>query len=121
MKPVDYYIQNKQRAQIEKRLDFLINYHLPDDKKELITFQKRLKKYRDYLFTFLYRAKVPPDNNASERAKRNIKVKQKVSGQFRSPKGASQFAILRSVTDTVIKNNRNVLSALDFIANFKTD
>ena len=63
MKPADYYIQNRRRVQIEKRLDFLINYYLPDDKKELITFQKRLKKYRDYLFTFLYRPEVPPDNN----------------------------------------------------------
>ena len=65
MKPADYYIQNRRRIQIEKRFDFLINYDLPDDKKELITFQKRLKKYRDYLFTFLYRPEVPPDNNAS--------------------------------------------------------
>jgi len=121
MKPVDYYIQNNRRAQIEKRLDFLINYYLPDDKKELITFQKRLKKYRDYLFTFLYRPEVPPDNNASERAIRNIKVKQKVSGQFRSPEGSARFAILRSVTDTVLKNNLNVLGALNFIANFETD
>jgi transposase len=121
MKPPDYYIQNKQRTQIEKRLDFLINYYLPDGKKELITFQKRLKKYRDYLFTFLYRPEVPPDNNASERAIRNIKVKQKVSGQFRSPDGSARFAILRSVTDTVLKNNLNVLVTLNFIANFETD
>ena len=121
MKPADYYIQNKRRTQIEKRLDFLINYYLPDDKKELITFQKRLKKYRDYLFTFLFRCEVPPDNNASERAIRNIKIKQKVSGQFRSPEGSARFAILRSVTDTVLKNNLNVLGALNFIANFETD
>ena len=108
MEPVDYYIQNKRRTQLEKRLDFLINYLLPDDKKELTTFQKRLRKYREYLFTFLYRPEVPSDNNASERAIRHIKVKQKVSGQFRSPEGAACFAILRSVTGTVLKNGLNV-------------
>ena len=46
---------------------------------------------------------MPPDNNASERAIRNIKVKQKISGQFKSTNGADIFAILRSITDTVKK------------------
>ena len=53
MDTTDYYIENKRRTQIERRLDFLINYDLPDDKKEAITFQKRLKKYREYLLMFL--------------------------------------------------------------------
>jgi len=121
MDAVDYYIHNPRRIQIEKRLDFLINYELPPDKEELVTFQNRLKKYRDFLLTFLYRPEVPPDNNASERAIRNIKVKQKVSGQFKSPTGAFGFAVLRSVTDTILKNNQNVLGSLQVIANLHTD
>ncbi len=121
MNIVDYYKQDPRRPQFEKRLDFLLNYDLPAGKNELITFQNRLKKYRDYLFTFLYRPEVPPDNNASERAIRNIKVKQKVSGQFRSTNGAFRFAVLRSVTDTVIKNNQRVLNSLGIIANLHTD
>ncbi|MDF1547116.1 MAG: transposase, partial [Bacteroidales bacterium] len=88
---------------------------------ELIRFQKRLKKYREYIFTFLYRPEVPPDNNASERAIRNIKVKQKVSGQFRSADGAFRFAVLRSITDTALKNGLNVLNSLKIIANLQTD
>ena len=117
----DYYIQNYQRATIEKRMSILLNYQISTDKKELITFQKRLVKYQDYLFTFLYHPKVPPDNNASERAIRNIKVKQKVSGQFRTPEGAFGFAVLRSLTDTILKNKQNVLSSLKVIANLHTD
>ncbi|MCK4345552.1 MAG: transposase [Bacteroidales bacterium] len=89
--------------------------------KELVTFQNRLIKYREFIFTFLYHPKVPPDNNASERAIRNIKVKQKVSGQFKSPNGAFGFAVLRSVTDTIIKSNQNVLNSLKIIANLYTD
>ncbi|MBI9064929.1 MAG: transposase [Marinilabiliaceae bacterium] len=42
-------------------------------------------------------------DNLAERAIRNIKVKQKVSGAFRSDRGADIFAITRSVIDTIIK------------------
>jgi transposase len=117
----DYYAHNPERKQIEDRLDKLLNYKLPEDNKELIRFQKRLRKHREYLFTFLYNYNVPPDNNASERAIRNIKVKQKVSGQFKSANGAFGFAVLRSVTDTVIKNNLGVLNSLKIITNLQTD
>ena len=55
---------------------------------------------------------VPPDNNASESALRTFKVKQKVSGLFRSNEGAQTFAVIRSVIDTTIKNQKNVMEAL---------
>ncbi len=45
----------------------------------------------------------PPDNNASERAIRNSKVKQKISGQYKIEKVAQNFAKIRSVIDTTIK------------------
>uniref|UniRef100_A0A4W5LJN7 HD domain-containing protein n=1 Tax=Hucho hucho TaxID=62062 RepID=A0A4W5LJN7_9TELE len=37
------------------------------------------------------------------------KVKQKVSGQFKTENGAQFYAVIRSVTDTCIKNGQNVL------------
>jgi transposase len=117
----DYYAPIPQRTILENRLDKILNLKLPTENKEMISFQKRLLKYRDYLFTFLYHPKVPPDNNASERAIRNIKVKQKVSGQFKSTDGSQAFAILRSVTDTIIKNNQNVLNSLKVISKLQTD
>jgi len=121
MTGVDYYKPMAEKARLEKRLDILLSYHLPTGYKEMISFQKRLVRYRGYLFTFLYHPKVPPDNNASERAIRNIKVKQKVSGQFKSPTGGFAFAVLRSITDTIIKNNQNVFNSLKVIANLQTD
>ncbi len=55
----------------------------PDKKfKELYTFYKRMRREQQNLFIFLYIEEVPGDNNASERAIRNIKVKQKISGQL---------------------------------------
>jgi hypothetical protein len=121
MSGVDYYKPMAEKARLEKRLDILLSYQLPPGYKEMISFQKRLVRYRGYLFTFLYHPKVPPDNNASERAIRNIKVKQKVSGQFKSPTGGFAFAVLRSITDTIIKNNQNVFNSLKIIANLQTD
>ena len=121
MNVTDYYIHNPKRRAIEKRLNILVQYPLDEKNTELIAFQNRLSKYRDFIFTFLYHPKVPPDNNASERAIRNIKVKQKISGQFKSPNGAFIFAVLRSITDTIIKNNQNVYNSLKVIANLHTD
>jgi len=121
MNVTDYYIHNPKRTSIEKRLNILVQYPLDEKNTELIAFQNRLSKYRDFIFTFLYHPKVPPDNNASERAIRNIKVKQKISGQFKSPNGAFIFAVLRSITDTIIKNNQNVYNSLKVIANLHTD
>ena len=90
----------------------------PDKKyKELHTFYKRIFKYKEYIFPFLDYENVPPDNNASERAIRNIKVKQKISGQFRSIKGAQNFATIRSVIDTLNKRNLNIFQNLQLIAN----
>ena len=121
MSEVDYYIHNPQRNSIEKRFDRLLKAGLPEKHTELVSFRNRLVKYRNYIFSFLYHPKVPADNNGSERAIRNIKVKQKVSGQFKSTDGAYAFAVLRSITDSSLKNGQGVLSALNIIANLKTD
>ena len=107
-----------ERMKIIIRLKNLLEK--PPDKthKELHTFYKRISKERQHLFTFLFLKEVPPDNNASERAIRNVKVKQKISGQFKTSKAAQNFAVIRSVIDTTIKNSCNVLQALIVIAKF---
>jgi len=75
------------------------------------------KKARDKIFTFLLYPSVPPDNNASERAIRNIKVKLKVSGQFKSEDGAKDYANLRSIVDSSRKRGLNEFESLrDVIA-----
>ena len=117
--PVDYYYPNQLRTHLEKELDNLLSEPLEPKHKEMIAFQKRITKYRDHVFTFLYHPTVPPDNNGSERAIRNVKVKQKISGQFKILIAAENFAILRSIIDTAIKNNQNVVEALNVIAAYK--
>jgi transposase len=117
--PADYNSPNQARDNLEKELNDLLEAPLNPKHTELITFQKRIIKYRDHILTFLYHPDVPPDNNGSERAIRNVKVKQKISGQFKIFEAAENFAILRSIIDTAIKNGQNVLLALNTIADYK--
>ena len=119
--PADYYYPNQARSNLERELDNLLSELLDPNHKEMITFQKRIINYLDHVFTFLYHPSVPPDNNGSERAIRNVKVKQKISGQFKIFNAAENFAILRSIIDTTIKNGQNVLQALSVIADYKND
>lgn len=84
-------------------------------------FWKRMQKHAEKIFTFLHNDNVPADNNGSERAIRNVKVKQKVSGQFKTHKGAMQYAMNRSIIDTLNKQGKNVHEALLEIANFTPD
>ena len=70
---------------------------------------------REALFTFLYHKDVPFHNNGSESAFRMVKVKTKISGQFKSLQ--NPFAILRSVIDTAIKNGQSVFHAIKIIVN----
>jgi transposase len=81
----------------------------------------KINIFNFHVFTFLYHPNVPPDNNGSERAIRNVKVKQKISGQFKILNASENFAILRSRIETAIKNNQNVVGALSVIAAYNRD
>jgi len=106
------------RNELEQSLTNLLRHQLPDKDKLAIRLQKKLRKISHHILCFLHYNDVPPDNNGSERAIRNLKVKQKVSGGFRSMDGADGFAIIRSVIDTTIKSGNDVFYALKLIANF---
>src|SRR5215210_1557572 len=116
-----YYGECEQRQKLMNKLDELLQFTLNENYSKARTLQKNLLKHQQYILYFLYHPKVPPDNNGSERAIRNIKVKQKISGQFKSEEGANSFAVLRSVIDTTIKSGQNVLNALSLIAKLGTE
>jgi transposase len=74
-----------------------------------------LEVFRDRLnqvLLFLYREDVPFDNNQAERDIRMMKLKQKISGCFRSRNGIETFCRIRSYISTVKKQNRSVWEAL---------
>jgi len=75
--------------------------------QNIIALIKSLRKYKEHVFKFLFNPEVPYENNASERAVRNLKVKQKVSGMFKSNTGADTYCQIQSLTQTAKKNNQN--------------
>lgn len=115
-----YDIGNPLTVEIENKMDELLKEQLDKAKTpKTMIFQNSMRDYRNYLFPFLYDAAIPPDNNGSERGIRNIKVKMKISGQFKT--GHDTFAKLRSVIDTCIKRNLPVLHAMQQIAKFNIE
>jgi hypothetical protein len=83
--------------------------------KEERRLQKRLIKHKDWIFPFMDYPDVPPDNNSSERAIKAVKLKDKVSGGFRSELGASRFAQLLSLTQTLRKQHLPILASLNAV------
>ena len=109
---VDYAVQYGPLTILESQLNDPIKH------KETLVFFEQMHKLKKGLFTFLEHEKIPFDNNASERAIRNVKVKIKVSGQFKSLQ--NEFAILRSVIDTATKNGQSVFEAIAAIVYLPT-
>jgi hypothetical protein len=108
-----YPTDHPETLEIEKQMDDLLKVTIPDNAAKTESLRKSMCRYRAFVFPFLYDANTPFENNASERAIRNVKVKLKVSGQFKT--GQQDYCIIRSIIDTAIKNEQpvfNVLAAL---------
>ena len=61
---------------------------------------------------FYFDPEIPFTNNQAEQDLRMVKVRQKVSGGFRTDRGARIFLTIRSYTGTLRKQGRDVWSGL---------
>ena len=73
---------------------------------------RRLKEHEDAVLAFALVEGVPFTNNQAERDVRPAKVKQKVSGCFRTQQGANVYARLQAVISTCRKQEKNVYAFL---------
>lgn len=72
----------------------------------------RLKTHREAVLRFMHNPAVPFTNNEAERDVRMMKLRQKISGGFRTQEGAENFATLRTLISTARKRGWNLLDTL---------
>ena len=90
--------QNKRRGRVKQTLAF--------------NLLRRMREHAAEVLRFVTDLRVPFTNNLGERAIRMPKVKQKISGCFRTLKGAQDFCIIRSYLDTMHKQGHNLFEVL---------
>lgn len=128
-------IENKEEISNEKEMSIWLKYVAlieEGKKEERDTYQtdvletkkrkskafnllQRLSRYEDVLRFFIERKISIFTNNAAEREIRNIKVKSKIQGAFRSELGSQIYCRIRGYISTMKKNGENQYAALKSI------
>ena len=73
---------------------------------------ERLKDHKADVLRLLTNPDVPFTNNQAERDGRMMKLKQKISGCFRSVQGADDFMVIRTLIGTARKQGWGIIQSL---------
>jgi hypothetical protein len=97
----------KQHADLQKLTD--------SARKKILHFIKVFKEQEEQILLFLNEPLVLFTNNLAERDIRMIKLRQKISGGFRTMKGAHTMCRIRGYISTYRNQNINVLEAIQAV------
>jgi hypothetical protein len=95
------FLQARQ-SMIDRFDDLLLNSHT--QQRACLRIWRRLFKHCEELFTFLDDARVPADNNGSERDIRSLAAARNDGGTHRADWSAAAFARIKGVIVTGMKN-----------------
>ena len=114
--PRDKIQEFEQRYQTIIEEGYLAN-PLKDHEKNTdpVRLLNRLSKRQEEVLEFLYQVEIPFDNNLAERDVQMTKTKQKISGCFRTEKGAHCFARIRGFISTCQKQGLNIIESIETI------
>lgn len=110
--PLDKIDKEGFRQRLHELLEEDLSKYERKDRGDFQALQNGLINCEDHIFTFLEHDEVPHHNNSSEGAIRVLKVKAKVSGCFRTERGAEQFAVFHSIAETARRNDVSKFKAL---------
>jgi transposase len=123
--PLEIVVDAKPRfrSALEKAVEFYAAQPAYADKPRRGRLKKRpghnlalrMLENRNAVLRFLDDPIVPFTNNQAERDLRMLKTQQKISGCFRAPTGADNFAVIRSVLSTCRKRGLSLFEELRFI------
>ena len=105
---------DKFEITLSNRFDFL--HQNPQKRSKQSPSKKlwdRFVRNKDAILGFLTHADIPFDNNEAERDIRMEKIKQKVSGTFRTKEGAPIFCLTRSFIQTAQKQGKPVFHTIE--------
>ena len=111
-------------AKVEARYDLIVKTGFKQEPEPKRGKKGRIKKSEAYLLLemffdhqpevlrFVTNPLVPFDNNQAERDFRMVKLRQKISGGFRTPHGGEIFCRIRSYISTLRKQGHPVLESI---------
>jgi transposase len=118
----------EQIKELEKRFDIIVMKGIEENpasqnpqrqgkrgvspKTKARNLLERFIEHKEKILRFLTDLRVPFENNQAERDIRMMKLQQKISGTFRTTRGAEAFCRIRAYISTIRKNSLPVLEGI---------